>query len=98
MNCPLSLGSLAEASFAAMVTIAVSLSVRLIAAELATVSMVTSGSSVLSSVTIRFSRSSKIESSRTEMSIVAVVCPAAIKADPERAAKSLPSTADPLSE
>ena len=95
MNCPSLPGSLAAASVAATVTSAVSLS-NIMTDDTFAVLTVMSVSSVPVRVNVTDSTFSKIESSSTLMSIVAVVEPAKTVTVPDRATKSVPAVAVPL--
>ncbi len=98
MNCPSLLGSLASASLATMLTVAVSSSLRVIDAVLATESILTSGSLVEFSVIVSVSSFSRKRSSTVVTSMVAVVCPARITTVPESGVKSSPEIASPETE
>ena len=81
-----------------METVAVSSSVMVTVALLAPPSIVICGSPAvtLSSVTITVSLASTMASSRAARSIVAVVLPAVIVTEPDRAVKSSPDAAVPV--
>ena len=88
----------ASASLAAIETVAVSSSAMVTVAWLAPPSIVICGSPavMLSSVTMTVSVASTMASSRAARSIVAVVLPAVMVTEPDRAVKSSPEVAVPV--
>ena len=97
MNCPSSPGSLADASFAAIVTTAVSSSLIVtVAVSAAPIEMSASPDVIEASVSVTDSLSSRIVSSITARSISAELLPAKIVTEPLKVVKSSPAVASPL--